>query len=58
MALDLSFQGIMLLVSALVLLANALPAVPIVGETLGDIGGWLAGFGVLIGILDLVAWLT
>lgn len=51
----LSFPGIMLLVSALILLANALPEVPVVGDTLGDIGSWLSGFGVLVGILDLIA---
>ncbi len=51
----LSFPGIMLVISALILLANALPEVPIVGDTLGDIGSWLSGFGVLVGILDIVA---
>lgn len=50
-----SFTGIMLLLSALILLANALPQIPVVGDTLGDIGKWLSGFGVIIGILDLVA---
>lgn len=53
----MGFDEIMLLISALILLANVMNGIPLIGKALAGIGKWLAAGGVLVGILDIVALL-
>jgi hypothetical protein len=49
------FKEIMLIISALILLANMMNGIPAIGKSLEKLGKWLAGAGVLVGILDIIA---
>jgi cadmium resistance protein CadD (predicted permease) len=49
------FPTAMLWISALVLLAGFLEKIPAVGKYIAKFAKWLAGFGLIIGILDIIA---
>jgi hypothetical protein len=49
------FPTAMLWISAIVLLAEGLENIPAIGKYIGGFAKWLAGFGVIIGILNIIA---
>ena len=48
------FAAFMLFISGLVLLSRVLDRVPVFGESLSKFAKFLADFGVIIGIIDLI----
>jgi hypothetical protein len=46
--------AIFLIISGLVLIGAAGNKVPLIGKWLAEAGGWLAGFAVIIGIVDII----
>ena len=45
---------IFLLISGLVLIGEGLKKVPKIGKDLESVANWLSGFGVFIGVIDIV----
>ncbi len=45
---------VFLLISGLILGGEALARIPKAGDSLKKMGNWLSGFGVFIGIIDIV----
>ena len=47
-------SAIFLIISGLVLIGAAGNKVPLIGKWLAKAGGWLAGFAIIIGIVDII----
>jgi multisubunit Na+/H+ antiporter MnhB subunit len=52
---SIAFPQIMLWISAIVLLVDGFEYIPVVGRYLKKIGAFLAGFSILIGVLNIIA---
>ena len=51
----MAMDSILLIVSGIILLVGVLDKIPGIGKDLKKFALWLASFGVIIGILDIIA---